>query len=81
MLDPARHVQDDDRPTCPEDGTTLDLHQPDNRDPDRLLGTCRRCRAWFTVDRIGRPARGEPPYRVRPATRRTRPVSATEAQG
>jgi hypothetical protein len=30
--------------------TTLDRHQPDLKQPDRLLGTCRRCGAWYLID-------------------------------
>jgi hypothetical protein len=31
----------------------LILHQPDFDRPDRLLGVCPKCRAWFVVDRQG----------------------------
>ena len=28
----------------------LDRHQPMDRQPERLLGTCPRCSSWFLVD-------------------------------
>jgi hypothetical protein len=28
----------------------LDRHQPDPARPDRLLGTCPECGAWFLID-------------------------------
>lgn len=28
----------------------LELHQPDVDRPDRLLGTCPECGAWFLID-------------------------------
>jgi hypothetical protein len=28
----------------------LDRHQPDDERPDRLLGTCPGCGAWFLID-------------------------------
>ena len=31
-------------------GERLDLHQPDAERPDRLLGTCAECGAWFLID-------------------------------
>jgi hypothetical protein len=35
---------------CPGCGDTLEIHQPDPRKPDRLLGTCCSCGAWFLID-------------------------------
>ncbi len=35
---------------CPECEGTLILHQPDERNPDRLLGVCERCSDWFLMD-------------------------------
>jgi hypothetical protein len=32
---------------CPECGSVLALHQPDERRADRLLATCGECKAWF----------------------------------
>jgi hypothetical protein len=34
---------------CPGCRSDLNLHQPDVELPDRLLATCRACRAWFLV--------------------------------
>lgn len=31
----------------------LDLQQPDQDDPDRLLGICSRCHTWYLVDAEG----------------------------
>lgn len=28
----------------------LDRHQPDDEQPDRLLGTCPSCSSWFLID-------------------------------
>jgi hypothetical protein len=36
-------------PSCPHCEDPLDLHQPDSAQPDRLLGTCPDCRAWFLI--------------------------------
>ena len=30
----------------------LELHQPDEQLPTRLLGTCSRCRSWFLIDAV-----------------------------
>ncbi len=38
---------------CPDCARPLSLHQPDERLPERLLGTCRSCLAWFLVDGDG----------------------------
>ena len=35
---------------CPDCKGALDLHQPDERNPDRLLGVCKRCSDWFLMD-------------------------------
>lgn len=45
--------EDSARIHCPSCARTLSLHQPDERLPDRLLGTCRSCLAWFLVDGDG----------------------------
>jgi hypothetical protein len=36
--------------TCGTCGAPLDLHQPDPDLPDRFLGTCRVCKAWWLLD-------------------------------
>jgi hypothetical protein len=36
--------------SCPGCKIPLDLHQPDNLDPSRLLGICERCRSWQVID-------------------------------
>lgn len=38
---------------CPDCQGQLAIHQPDERLPDRLLGTCRKCLAWFLLDEGG----------------------------
>lgn len=38
---------------CPECGGRMVVHQPDERLPHRLLGTCRCCLAWFLMDDAG----------------------------
>jgi hypothetical protein len=35
---------------CRRCGSALDLHQPDERLADRLLGTCPDCLAWYLID-------------------------------
>ena len=35
---------------CPKCSTPLVLHQPDIDSPDRMLGICYRCRAWYLLD-------------------------------
>jgi hypothetical protein len=42
---------------CLECGTELDVHQPDLEQPDRLLGTCEACGAWYLLTCL--PAQGE----------------------
>jgi uncharacterized protein YbaR (Trm112 family) len=37
---------------CPACQDNLVVHQPDERQPDRLLGTCESCRAWFLIDAV-----------------------------
>ena len=39
---------------CPACRDHLFLHQPDEECPDRLLGTCDECRAWFLIDAAGK---------------------------
>lgn len=34
---------------CAACGTTLDVHQPDLGRPDRLLGICEDCGAWYLM--------------------------------
>jgi hypothetical protein len=38
------------RARCPGCVTPLVVHQPDEELACRLLGTCRRCKAWFLID-------------------------------
>lgn len=38
---------------CPDCDGRLVIHQPDERLPERLLGTCRSCTGWFVIDAIG----------------------------
>lgn len=35
---------------CPECASPVAIHQPDAGQPDRLLGTCPRCRTWCLLD-------------------------------
>jgi hypothetical protein len=35
---------------CPSCDDLLAVHQPDVELPDRLLGVCAECRAWFLID-------------------------------
>jgi hypothetical protein len=35
---------------CPGCQSPLRLHQPDEQWPERLLGTCSQCHAWFLID-------------------------------
>jgi hypothetical protein len=35
---------------CKRCDAPLDFHQPDERLPNRLLGTCPECNAWFLID-------------------------------
>jgi hypothetical protein len=36
--------------TCGACGAPLELHQPDADLPDRLLGICQVCKAWWLLD-------------------------------
>ena len=36
--------------SCPACCDDLEIHQPDEQQPDRLLGICRSCCAWFLID-------------------------------
>lgn len=52
-LDLIRFLSDPDNPhivECPSCVDPLTLHQPDENLPDRLLGICPECRAWFLID-------------------------------
>lgn len=35
---------------CRKCGSDLTLHQPDPEMPDRILGTCDECKAWYLFD-------------------------------
>lgn len=35
---------------CPDCEAGLVLHQPDEWNPDRLLGVCEECSRWFLLD-------------------------------
>jgi hypothetical protein len=35
---------------CLDCQTELVLHQPDPDLPDRLLGTCVKCKSWFLIE-------------------------------
>ncbi len=35
---------------CPGCGQSLEIHQPDPANPDRLLAACTSCTAWHVVD-------------------------------
>jgi hypothetical protein len=35
---------------CPSCHDLLAVHQPDIESPDRLLGVCVECRAWYLID-------------------------------
>lgn len=37
---------------CPGCSKALVLHQPDEDDPDRLLGVCGWCSDWFLMDLV-----------------------------
>ena len=38
--------------TCSHCGESLDVFQPDGYFPERLLGTCGRCGAWYLLDTV-----------------------------
>jgi hypothetical protein len=35
---------------CPVCHRDVDVHQPDQTTPERLLATCIHCKAWFLID-------------------------------
>jgi hypothetical protein len=37
-------------PRCRTCGSALALHQPDEKTPEHLLGTCGGCSAWFLIE-------------------------------
>ena len=39
-----------DEMLCARCQEVLDRHQPDEEQPDRLLGTCPHCSSWFLID-------------------------------
>jgi uncharacterized protein YbaR (Trm112 family) len=45
-LDPEDHAE----VACPGCHGDLAVHQPDERRPERLLGTCPSCSAWYQID-------------------------------
>ncbi len=45
----VRHAEDPAWILCPDCAEPLELHQPDERSPDRLLGICDCCRRWFLI--------------------------------
>ncbi len=50
---PVAFLHDFDRDrglSCPACDLLMDLHQPDPRDPDLLLGTCPKCGAWHLIE-------------------------------
>src|SRR5262245_47419622 len=49
----------DSRPSCPhcDAGTALELHQPVDSAPERLLGTCSSCGRWFLLIEVGEDSR------------------------
>jgi hypothetical protein len=52
-LDPIRlmcETEDLSEVECPGCHGHVAVHQPDVRLPDRLLGTCESCLAWFLID-------------------------------
>jgi hypothetical protein len=52
-LDPIRlmcETEDLSEVECPGCHGHVAIHQPEVRLPDRLLGTCESCRAWFLID-------------------------------
>lgn len=38
---------------CPDCHEPLNLHQPDENNPDQLLATCGTCSQWFAVCELG----------------------------
>lgn len=53
LITPFGVTGDFDAVGCPECSGRMVIHQPDEREPERLLGTCRSCRGWFLVDAVG----------------------------
>ena len=52
-LDLIRLRLDRDDPwevACPDCHDHLVVHQPDEQRPERLLGTCPSCSAWYLID-------------------------------
>ncbi|MGC8639597.1 MAG: hypothetical protein ACP5XB_06925 [Isosphaeraceae bacterium] len=45
------------RPQCPHCCHPLDLHQPDESVPEKLLATCDLCSQWFFLIEIGKHGR------------------------
>lgn len=41
-----------DEVLCARCHRVLERHQPDEEQPDRLLGTCAGCGAWFLLDLV-----------------------------
>jgi hypothetical protein len=44
---------EDTAPCCPRCEQLLNLHQPDESLPDRLLATCDSCLRWYSLFGIG----------------------------
>jgi hypothetical protein len=52
-LDPVRlscEAVDFSEAICLDCHGPLEIHQPDTRLPDRLLGACSSCSAWYLID-------------------------------
>ncbi len=49
---PVMWVPDGSALGCPECHAPIDLHQPDENQPNNLLGTCLECSRWFLVIEI-----------------------------
>jgi hypothetical protein len=51
----TRRLDDDAAPVrfCPHCDADLEVHQPDEDLPDRLLAVCPCCKAWFLTDPSG----------------------------
>ena len=43
-------LEDRTEVSCPACCDDLEIHQPDEQQPERLLGTCPSCSAWFLID-------------------------------
>jgi hypothetical protein len=50
LFDMKLVCEDGSASRCPCCRRPLTLHQPDPDSPDRLVGTCEGCRAWFLID-------------------------------